>query len=312
MTDIVKQVIEEHNLIRTNPQSYIPFLEKEMSYFQGTTLYKPGEIPLCTNEGKRAYQDCINFLKKQKPLPSLEHNTKLSKAAQDHASDIGSNGIFSHTGSDGSESSERIERYLQWDISCAENISFGCKTGRDIVMQLILDDGQLERGHRRNIFSNNSTMIGVGFAKHSEQEFCCVIDYIGGVAGKSNGNTGFKGFDNGWDDSKNRGKSVFVNDNSKLDKKQVNVVNPRMSEFSNFSNQMLYREGFDNFGGFGKSNFGNFVDDQNDDPDRPEDAVSCSVKTSTKTVNGKTKRKSVKTYRLSTGGEYVVEIDEDF
>lgn len=52
-------------------------------------LKKPGEIPLRTHEGPGAVQDCINFLRAQKPLHSLEWDDNMTKACRDHANDIG-------------------------------------------------------------------------------------------------------------------------------------------------------------------------------------------------------------------------------
>ena len=332
MSNIVNQVVEEHNLIRTNPQSYIPFLEKEMSYFKGTTLHKPGEIPLMTNEGKGAYEDCINFLKMQKPLNPLEHSDKLSKAAQEHANDIGPKGACSHSGSDGSSSSDRIERYVQWQGSCAENISFGHKTGRDIVMQLILDDGQYNRGHRKNIFSNDSKFIGVGFQNHRTYKTCCVIDYVGGIAGQQSSNkpanygkdsTGkydepnyqeveWDNYQNPKDDNDNNNN----NNNNSYGKTKISLFDQLGGGFDNnlFNGISGFNNGFDDFNNFGLNNnkvtgFGNFG---NDDPDRPPNVVSTSVKTVSKTVNGKTVRKSIKVYTMSDGSQQTVETEDNF
>ena len=346
MSSIVKQVVDEHNLIRTNPQFYIPFIEKEMSYLNGSTLEKPGEIPLMTNEGKAAYQECIKFLKNQKPLSKLEHNDKLSRASQDHADDIGPRGACSHNGSDGSSTSDRIERYIQWQNSCAENISFGQKTARDVIIQLIVDDGLQNRIHRSNVFSADSKFIGVGFQNHRDYKTCCVIDYVGGIVGQQNSNlsndyekdstgeynqpnhggidwSSFKPQENEIDDDSNFSNNIGTKCN-----KSKNIGFDRFGEFENNSRSRgisaFNNKGFDDFENFGFSNignqrfsnqdlyqgFGNFGG--NEDPDRPKNAVSSSVKTVTQTINGRTVRKSIKTYTMSDGSQQTIETEDKF
>jgi len=55
----------------------------------------------------------------------LKWEEGLSKASEDHANDIGPKGVLSSTGTNGSTMSSRIEKYGQWDISVAENLSSG-------------------------------------------------------------------------------------------------------------------------------------------------------------------------------------------
>ncbi len=101
----------------------------------------------------------------------------MTKAAKDHANDIGPKGITGHTGSDGSSMTSRLDRYGKWMGKCGENICFGGKTGVDIIVQLIIDDGVATRGHRNNIFSKDYKVTGISAAKHSSYEICCVLDY---------------------------------------------------------------------------------------------------------------------------------------
>jgi uncharacterized protein YkwD len=61
---------------------------------------------------KSKYRDAIAALKALKdPLPELQLNEYLTKAAKDHLSDIGPKGILSHIGSDKQSYKERIERH---------------------------------------------------------------------------------------------------------------------------------------------------------------------------------------------------------
>ena len=67
-------------------------------------------IQVMVLEGKPAYREAIEFLKKQKPLEALELNECLSLAAEDHVKDMIKNNIFGHTGTDGSSLTDRVTR----------------------------------------------------------------------------------------------------------------------------------------------------------------------------------------------------------
>lgn len=179
-----QETFDEHNKLRQDPRSFIKDLEAMIPLFKGSVLHRPGEIPLMTNEGPSAITECIAFLKKASPLPPFTLVPELSQAAQDHADDIGPKGISGHTGSNGSSMSSRIEKYGNWESCVGENIDFGGKTGREVVVNLIIDDGVSSRGHRKNIFNPGYRVCGVGAQKHTTYRTCIVIDYAGGFTKK--------------------------------------------------------------------------------------------------------------------------------
>lgn len=80
--------------MRTHPNSYIMHLEEMISQFKGMVLYRPNEVPLRTNEGPGAVQDCINFLRSTNPIYSLQWEDNMAKAAGDLANDICPKGNF--------------------------------------------------------------------------------------------------------------------------------------------------------------------------------------------------------------------------
>lgn len=195
-TKLAQETFDQHNLLRNSPTSFIPDLEALLPLFKGQVLHRPNEIPLRTNEGPSAIKECIQFLKAQKPLPSLQWVPEMAQAAQDHAEDIGPKGIVGHSGSDGSSMSSRLEKYGEWESCVGENIDFGGKNSREVVCNLIVDDGVGSRGHRKNIFNPSYKNCGVGAQKHTAYKTCIVIDYAGGYTrkGEKPRDTGYGGY----------------------------------------------------------------------------------------------------------------------
>ena len=75
--------------------------------------------------------------------------------------------ICGNIGSDGSNMSQRLERYGDWSGKIGENIEFGGKKAQEVVASLLIDDGVMSRGHRKNIMSEDFIKIGVGCSVHN-------------------------------------------------------------------------------------------------------------------------------------------------
>jgi hypothetical protein len=180
-SDLEIYILEEQNRVRTRPQEYIDKLKESLKYFRGDVLYKPGEDPVKTFEGKSGFEEAIEFLSRQKPVPALIFEPKLSQACKDHVHDIGSKGLASHEGSDGKNCSDRIEKYCEWDTACAESIDFGSRLAEDVIINLIVDDGVAERFQRKNLFNPEFKFTGVGMGPHREFGIVTVLNYVAGV-----------------------------------------------------------------------------------------------------------------------------------
>jgi hypothetical protein len=63
-----KDLFAGMNLVRTIPKSLIPDLKKRLKWFDGDTMYRPGEkVGLTTNERPTAALELIKFLKHADP-----------------------------------------------------------------------------------------------------------------------------------------------------------------------------------------------------------------------------------------------------
>lgn len=176
LSPVEQEVLNELNLARTNPKRYAEFLSELRRHFNGNHLERPGEVILVTQEGVAAVDEAISFLRSTAPLSALRASRGLSLAAKTHVRDQ-QNGAMGHTGSDGSQPWDRMNRYGTWQDKVAENISYGGNSTRGVVIQLIVDDGIPGRGHRVNMFDPEYRFVGVGCGAHARLRDTCVMDF---------------------------------------------------------------------------------------------------------------------------------------
>lgn len=169
-----KEVFDEINLARTHPQEYAKYLEEFLNTFDGKTFKDTNGVQITLNEGKKTIEEVIAVLKRMKPLPEYVFSEGLTKAAKDHAHDLSKNNITGHRGTDGSLPQNRVERYGAAGI-VNENISYFAKTAREIVFNMLLDDGVASRNHRKNILSSNLKQIGLASGGNKEVDVFCIV-----------------------------------------------------------------------------------------------------------------------------------------
>lgn len=281
-TKLEHEVITMMQNVRQNPKILVEDLQKMLQHFQGNTYKDPvSRVNIITNEGPGAVHEAISFLKSCSSAPPVRVSKGLTQAARDHCYDIGPKGLVSHTGHDGSTMSERMERYGQWNRAIAENISFSEKSGKDIILQFIIDDGNASRGHRKNLFNSDYMVIGVSCGYHKEYEVCAILD----LAAEYD------------DELEKRNKNTAPPQNSyaspdthqqsaKPDKEHMaqQQQKPQKRERSNERKQQ-------------NSDPANFDEDEA----WPEDAVKCSIKKMTKTQGNKKLKQTTKLFTMKDG-----------
>jgi len=69
--------------VRSNPKKYAEEeLKPRLKYFDGKLYKVPGQIPLQTNEGAPAVQECIDALINTNPVEALKLENGLCLSAQ--------------------------------------------------------------------------------------------------------------------------------------------------------------------------------------------------------------------------------------
>ena len=137
--------------------------------------------PDTSKQSDTPLQECIQVLKTTAAMDTLALETGLCRSAQWLADDQARTGALGHTGSDGSDLVTRISRYGTWGILCGENCAYGSVTAREIVVQLLIDDGVPSRGHRINILKQVFKKVGIGFNKTGKAAYgaVTVMDFAG-------------------------------------------------------------------------------------------------------------------------------------
>ena len=182
---LIEELCNEHNKLRKNPEIYIEPLKKVLDLIRrNKILHLKDERPFKTIEGKIAVLEAINYLSNI-PKTLVEKLSKrlfimsdyLNFASLDHAEDIGFIGSTSHIGSDNSHLNDRVEKYCFWKGGLAESIDFGTKHAENIMIKLLICDGDKNRTQRKYIFDPGFIYFGAGFCQHTKYRRCSVISY---------------------------------------------------------------------------------------------------------------------------------------
>ena len=276
---IEQDIFNCHNDIRTNPFSYISKLKDLIPYFKDKIYHHPLEDAITTYEGTEAIEEATQYLKSLKPMRSLKYSEEISKACRDHITDIGSKGLTGHIGSDGSNITDRLEKYCEWDGIVAENLDFGFKEASNIVMNMIMDDGVKERCQRGIIFSNEFNYIGIGVGPHK-------IFGIGVVVGYAK-NIRKIGTD---PEDVTQWIKNFYRKEKKEDDGEQNNINGDNINIINFEKNII--------------NDYKFID-----PEAPDSSILVNITKKIKTINEEKKKYTKKTFLLKNGINHIIEIE---
>lgn len=112
-------------------------------------------------------------LKATRNLQSLTPSKVLFDAAKTHAVASGKEGVVGHRSSAGSFE-KRLKPLSDTFNYILENCDYGSSGALDILMNLMIDEGIPDVGHRKNILHPEIDRIGLAIAPHKTYRYTCV------------------------------------------------------------------------------------------------------------------------------------------
>jgi hypothetical protein len=165
---------EKYKAARTADQvTYLTEQEKNVYYFINLARMNP---PLFAETYVKSYsavtaaelpykKSLYTYLKKLKPRKPLIPDKGLFDLAKCFALEQGKNGGYGH------------DRKKCADGYFAECCSYGCSTGFSVVLQLLIDYGNPECGHRKICLDYSYTKLGASIQPHKKYESVAVLDF---------------------------------------------------------------------------------------------------------------------------------------
>jgi len=118
-------------------------------------------------------------LQKTKAMDVLLPMSDLSEEAKKHAIDMGKSGKIGHNTSKGENFAKRIVELKKTYSIVFENCQYGYDKAIDMVIDLLVDEGISDYGHRKAILNSKLKYIGTSIQKHKGYRWNCVMEMGG-------------------------------------------------------------------------------------------------------------------------------------
>ena len=179
LSDLVKEI----NKVRANPASYANIIDDLKQHFQGRVLKLPGtNTGIQTEEGAAAYDECARFLRSAEYAEELTPSKGLTKVAED---------LLVIVQKDDSESARVdmnpiIDKYGSYEGSFNRIMECGATTPQQVVINLLVSDGEKSRKNRDLILKDSLKRIGVASGDHAEYTKANIIVLTSTFENKNN------------------------------------------------------------------------------------------------------------------------------
>lgn len=145
------------------------------------------------SEGISLIDEAIAFLKRQRPVANLTFNNTLSEVASERLSYISYLYSVSYNNNEtnididlnGVDLNAYIQKRIEWENCCSETIVNSYDNARDAVLSIILDDSDVSRKNRCNLFKEDYKYIGLGVSPDSNVGIIMSLIFVGNIRDKN-------------------------------------------------------------------------------------------------------------------------------
>ncbi|MFM7016212.1 MAG: CAP domain-containing protein [Bacteroidota bacterium] len=152
LTEQEKEVVRYINLARLYP--------KKFAHIEIVNTHSDLEI---TNN--QYLKSLVYTLKRMKPADALYFNESMYQLAKCFAEESGQAGAVGH---------HRKTCKKGYDAECC---SYGYDTGKEVVIQLLVDEDVPNLGHRNICLDKSMEQVGLSIQAHLKYDHCCVLDF---------------------------------------------------------------------------------------------------------------------------------------
>lgn len=167
--DFQAKLIDEINKARVSPQAYAEKLLGFEKNFKDKVFRIPGQTAIMTNEGFAAFKEAAKHLKSIKSLSPLTPNKYLTRIAEDS---------LQYAQNDTQPDLDSlIDKYGQIIGAFSQATDFGSPNPELVVINLLVDDGDVNRGNRQNILSSKFKIAGAATGSHKQYKYSSIVTF---------------------------------------------------------------------------------------------------------------------------------------
>ncbi len=168
LTALERHLIQELNLLRGAPPAYGRQLAKRRTAYRGTMYRDSQGRRIRTAEGVAALDEAVAALQRQPRLNPVTRSAALGDANVEWVRHQGDTNTTGH-----GDTAARLARCGV--ATFAENLSYGPDTGRELIFDLLIDDGVADRGHRASLLMPHWRYAGAHCGPHPRYGVLCAL-----------------------------------------------------------------------------------------------------------------------------------------